>query len=243
MKYLKQFFERIEKGQSPEPFLSINDILEILEEEGVGMGKNPYRTFVYYQEKGLIPKPKHRTSKSEAIFSNKVPFLIKSIREALQAGSSLSEIEVGLELSHQGRDDVIKEMLDIDANCKKVLWTGSLGGIRCYTQFYLCVLCTNALKIIKVESKNPSNYFTIKDDIHAEVVKIFTLEEYGETIKETVIQKAKTGEEFSDLHSVLYGLYPPLREPAPTLYDKYGPSYLEQVKGGFVRKRTPRKKG
>ena len=235
MRYLKEFFERIEKGQTPKSLLSINDILKILEEEGVGMGRNPHRTFVFYQEKGLIPKPQSRTSKREAKFFRSVPFLIKSIREAVQAGYRLSEIEVGLELSRLGRDDIIKKMLGIDANCKKVLWTGRLGGSRCSTQFHICFLCPNALKIIKVESTNPANYFTVENDIHAEVVKTFNLEEYGEAAKRTAIQEARIGK-LSDLQTILYNLYPPLKGPNPSLYDKYGPSFLEHCRGGFVRK-------
>lgn len=241
MQYLKEYFERIEKGQSGGPGILLKDILEILEEEGVGMGRNPYRTFVYYQEMGLIPKSKDRTSRREIAFPPMVPFLIKSIREALQAGYRLSEIKVGLELSRLARDDVIKKMLNIDANCKKALVNGLLGGIRGSIQFYICFLCPNALKIIKVKSTNPANYFTVEDDLHVEVVKTFTLEEYGEAVKTVAIEEARRIGEVPQLQTIMYNLYPPLKEINPSLYDKYGPSFLEHCKGGFVRKRTPRK--
>ena len=131
-------------------------------------------------------------------------------------------------------------MLNIDANCKRVLVNALLGGIRGSIQFYICFLCPNALKIIKVESTNPANYFTVEDDLHVEVVKTFNLEEYGEAVKRTAIEEARIGK-LSDLQTILYNLYSPLKGPYPSLYDKYGPSFLEHCKGGFVRKRTSRK--
>lgn len=87
-------FQRIvERHRKSIMVITKKQLLRKLKESGIGMGKNPNRTFIYYQEKTLIPKLRYRNSKHEILFDSDIFFLIKIIREARQAGIRLLEIK------------------------------------------------------------------------------------------------------------------------------------------------------
>jgi len=70
-----------------------NDILKKLKDNGIGMGKNPQRTFIYYQELGLLPKCMARKGKI-GVFPEWVYSQIRIIRLSQWNGHSLRDIKM-----------------------------------------------------------------------------------------------------------------------------------------------------
>ena len=71
------------------------EILKLLKMHKVDMGKNPDRTFTYYQLKGLIPYKTgvHSKNRKIALYPNNTFNIIKNIRSLQEEGKSLSEIK------------------------------------------------------------------------------------------------------------------------------------------------------
>ena len=70
-----------------------NDILKKLKENGIGMGKNPQRTFIYYQSLGLLPKCMARKGKI-GVFPEWVYSQIRIIKLSQWNGHSLRDIKM-----------------------------------------------------------------------------------------------------------------------------------------------------
>jgi hypothetical protein len=169
------------------------EILERLEKDEIYMGKNPNRTFIYYQELGLIPTSKGRRGK-EQTFDFWTHSLIKSIRRATQAGHSLYNIRLGIEASKGVRCKTRGLIANIIK--RKQAYTprsmlSMLGGYLGIPYYHTISPGGDGIEIFKIESKTPYNFFTLIKDISISVVKVIPLEEYGEIIKARAIDIAK----------------------------------------------------
>lgn len=92
--------------------LTKKQILEYLERENVDLGSNPGRTFVYYQEMGLLPKSESflPNNKTIALFPNWTPKLIKNIKAYQREGKKLSEVKKVLDENRQKGKEIKKDL-------------------------------------------------------------------------------------------------------------------------------------
>jgi len=90
--------------------LTKKEILSQLKRENINLGENPERTFIYYQEIGLIPKGKGflPSNKRVALFPDWTPRLIKNIKKCQQEGKKLLEIKKAFKESQQFLQDWAK---------------------------------------------------------------------------------------------------------------------------------------
>ena len=63
--------------------LTVKEILKQLRSENVYLGKDPHRTFRFYEERGLLPEPEG-FRKNEPLYPENTPWVIKNILFAQQ---------------------------------------------------------------------------------------------------------------------------------------------------------------
>jgi len=207
------------------------DILERLNKDEVYIGKNPNRTFIYYQEFGLLPKPVGRKEK-KPIFPGWTHLLIKSIRKAVQAGHSLSDILVGIEISKGGKCEpeflgVIPHILGRERNftCSY----SQLGGCFGIPYFYTISPGNDGVKVFKVESKTPHNFFTLMKDLNITEENHLSLEEFAEIVGLVAIDEIKLSTSLPRRDDIVDAIVPETRPPG--LFVQYdGLSFMEEEK-------------
>lgn len=168
--------------------LTKKQILEQLKRENVDLGSNPGRTFVYYQEMGLLPKSENflPTNKTVALFPNWTPNLIKNIKAYQREGKKLFEIKKDLEES--GR--TIKEWAEVLKLDSKEIRNITRHIIQEEGMHYLIsVFFPDKIQWFKVDKF--SDPFHIAKDIQILDTKTLSFEEYGELAKKLAIEFAK----------------------------------------------------
>lgn len=63
--------------------LTVKEILKMLRSESVYLGKDPYRTFQFYEERGLLPEPEGFRN-DQPLYPENTPWVIKNILLAQQ---------------------------------------------------------------------------------------------------------------------------------------------------------------
>lgn len=165
------------------------EILGQLKNSNVSLGKNPERTFVYYQEMELVPKGKTflSTNKRVALFPDWVPTLIKNIKKYQREGKKLSEIKKALDESRRMRKE-LKEALGLQDEKEEPSFQTSL--IREEEMHYLIsAFYPDKIKFFKVD--RIVDPFHITKDLQVLEQKTLNLEEYAELVKRLAIKLAK----------------------------------------------------
>lgn len=72
--------------------LTKKEIFERLKKEGIDLGKNPFRTFLYYQETGLIPNPEGKR-KNAFLFPEHTVESVKCVYNLQKGGESIAQIK------------------------------------------------------------------------------------------------------------------------------------------------------
>ena len=86
------------------------EILKLLEEENIDLGRDPERVFVYYIEKGLLSKSVGRNDQWQGLYPEDTVEIIKIIKEYQKKGWKLSKIKEFLE--EDKRQETIADKLD-----------------------------------------------------------------------------------------------------------------------------------
>ncbi len=95
--------------------LTKKEIFERLKQEGIDLGKNPFRTFSYYQETGLIPEPEGK-KKNSYLFPERTVDAVKRVYNLQKDGESIPEIKKRYEdfsLEHMERQKKKREEIII----------------------------------------------------------------------------------------------------------------------------------
>jgi hypothetical protein len=179
--------------------LTKKEILNQLERDGVKLGKNPNRNFVYLQEKGLLPPPVGIKNK-EALHHDFVPMLIKKIRKLQKERNTLEGIRYSI-------DDIIKkvknELKTVEENrCKihKFLNLKDEGQTYKVTDFMYrnkelwggLIIAYYPDRITWFRIKNPNLLLNYENSKIIEK-KTLTVKEYGNLVKTIAIDTAKRG--------------------------------------------------
>jgi len=72
--------------------LTKKEIFERLKKDGIDLGENPFRTFLYYQETGLIPEPEGK-KRNAYLFPEQTVDAVKLINTLQKGGESISQIK------------------------------------------------------------------------------------------------------------------------------------------------------
>jgi len=174
--------------------LTKEEILKQLSRENVDLGKSPERTFVYYQELGLIPTKESgniSTRNRKLLFPDWAPKLIKTIKRLQQEGKKLSEIKASLDES-QTIHKAIREKLGLDED-EQVDFYIDFGQKKYQNkEVNICVVgafYSDKIKWFKIE--NVSSPFFVDEDFRIAETRTMTFGEYGECIKNLAITIAK----------------------------------------------------
>jgi DNA-binding transcriptional MerR regulator len=144
--------------------LTKREIFERLKKEGVDLGENPFRKFLYYQETGLIPEPEGKV-KNALLFPEKTVLYIKLIYKLQLDGISISEIK--------------KNYIDVMIKFEKSLGIEKAKALG---------LLYDAFKN-EIELQNNVKSIHDMDD---ETVKEIISEKYGNLVKDLAIRKLIT---------------------------------------------------
>ena len=170
--------------------LTKQQILSQLKKENVDLGKNPERTFVYYQELGLLPiqgKSHVSIQKRRVLFPDWTPKVIKTIKRLQREGKKLREIKAALEESQSS----IK-------NLKKVLGLERNEEVSFYVNYLVeretrhCVIGAfyrNRIKWFRIGGLASS--WDVDDNLRIADSKTLNYEEYGDMVKKLAINIAK----------------------------------------------------
>ena len=204
------------------------EILKRLEKDEIYMGKNPRRTFIYYQELGLL-KPSGKKGKNP-IFYSWNHLLIKSIRKARQAGHSLSYIKEGVEISKGGKCGDRGYIARVIGRKRAYTYSHSqVGGWLGIPYFYTISPGDDGIKIFKVESKTPANYFTLSKDLSVSEEGHLTLKGYSDLCGLVAVDILKITGGLPRRDDFINALVPEIRPPG--LFVKYdGLSFMEKEK-------------
>lgn len=247
-----KFIPKIERGKTRRPFVhrvlnedekrfiwdkedgdlpTKDNILKRLKKDGVYLGKNPKRTFGYYQEFGLLYKPMGLKVK-KPYFPGFTHLLIKSIRKAKDAGHSLSDILFGIEVSKGGKCDPNFRGVVAHQTGRERNFTCSyseLGGVWGVPHFYTISPGNDGVKIFKVESKTPANFFTLIKDLNISEVNHLSLEEFSEIVGLVAIDMIKLSSGLVRQDEIIDAVIPETKPPG--LFVKYdGLSFMEEEK-------------
>lgn len=174
--------------------LTKEEILRQLSRENVDLGKNPERTFVYYQELGLIPtkaKGNISTRNRKLLFPDWAPKLIKTIKRLQEEGKKLSEIKAVLDES-QAIHKTIREKLSLDEDEELDFYIDFGQDEYQDKEVKICVVgafYSDKIKWFKIE--NVSSPFFIDENFRIVDTRTMTFREYGECIKNLAIGIAK----------------------------------------------------
>lgn len=170
--------------------LTKEQILSQLKKENVDLGKNPERTFVYYQELGLLPtqgKSHVSTQKRRLLFPDWTPKLIKTIKRLQREGKKLKEIKTALGES-QSLTKTLKKVLGLEPNEEIALYI----NYAVETEMTHCVVGAfyrDRIKWFKIEGVGSP--WDVDEDLAIADSKTLNYEEYGELVKNLAIKVAK----------------------------------------------------
>jgi DNA-binding transcriptional MerR regulator len=160
--------------------LTKRKIFEQLKQEGVDLGENPFRKFLYYQESGLIPEPVGKI-KNALLFPEKTIGIVKIIYKLQLDGISISEIK--------------KQYIDVLVEFEKS------QGIE---KAKVLGLLYDAFKN-EIELKNNDKFIHDEND---ETIKEIISEKYGDLVKDLAIRRLKNHGKFlteDDIRCALLG--------------------------------------
>jgi DNA-binding transcriptional MerR regulator len=98
--------------------LTKKDILEKLREDNVDLGKNPYRTLIFYQGQGLLPDAEGMRGK-EALYPDSIVDTIKRIRVFQKEGDTLAEIKKFMD---EGKKNIENRLTEIKKGRIMSIW-------------------------------------------------------------------------------------------------------------------------
>ena len=171
--------------------LTKKQILDQLKKENVDLGSNPERTFIYYQQIGLLPHKKGSLpgNKRIGLFPDWIPGFIKRIKKAQQEGIKLWEIKKAFDKVGELLEIEWSRVLNLDnpEAIKKIHHHVLSKGKEMYhlvTVFYPDRIHWFKVKISGIAFEIPED-FKILDS------KTFRLEEYSEFVKKLAVKIAK----------------------------------------------------
>ncbi len=88
--------------------LTKQEILDRLQKDEIDMGKNPSRTFIFYQQQGLLSSPIDRKGKL-ALYPDNIIDQIKRIKIFQKEGDSIAKIKSLFEKGRAKVEDIIKQ--------------------------------------------------------------------------------------------------------------------------------------
>jgi len=104
--------------------LTKKEILKKLKEENIDLGKNPYRTLIYYQQEGLLPQAEGMRGR-EALYPDKIINIIKRIRVFQRGGDTLAEIK---KFMNEGKENLEKRLIEVKKEKVMSIWNASSLG-------------------------------------------------------------------------------------------------------------------
>jgi len=170
--------------------LTKEQILTQLKKENVDLGKNPQRTFVYYQEMGLLPiqgKSHVSIQKRRVLFPDWTPKVIKTIKKLQREGKKLRDIKAALDESESS----IK-------NLKKVLGLKDNEETSFYVNYLVeretrhCVIAAfyrDRIQWFRIHGV--ASFWDVDDKLRIADSKTLNYEEYGDMVKKLAINIAK----------------------------------------------------
>jgi len=170
--------------------LTKKEILDQLKQEKIHLGRNPERTFVYYQELGLLPtKRKDFTSTKDRmlLFPDWTPKVIKTIKRLQREGKKLKEIKTALDEA-QGLTKTLKKVLGLEQNEETAFYVNYL--VERETRY--CVIGAfyrDKIKWFRIEGVGSP--WDVDENLRIADSKTLDYEEYGDMVKKLAINIAK----------------------------------------------------
>ncbi len=153
--------------------LTKKEIFERLKQDGVDLGENPFRTFLYYQETGLIPEPEGKR-KNAYLFPETTIDAIKLIKKLQQEGESISDIKKIYKNAMKSMEFESRETREKKevVNMVYEAFKDEVDGIENLKNMY-----------------QQNNNITKLHGDDAEMIYVTLLEKYGDFVKDLAIRK------------------------------------------------------
>ena len=172
--------------------LTVKEILKQLRSENVFLGKDPHRTFRFYEEKGLLPEPEG-FRKNEPLYPENTPWVIKDLLFAQQVEKrTIDDIIREQRFGHQTRAKALKSLGLEEEPLNFYTQNVYHGKYQSKDSDILVAIYRTEIVIFLLEGlwggffHSPN---TGSKKLHVLKKVTLTLEEYGEYVKSQAIRK------------------------------------------------------